>query len=273
MEITSPKAQLAKDDLVVSYGSIANLACGVTLTPAELGGRTFAPGVYCSAAPVTLNGVMYLDTQNQTGPVWVFQFAETLITATSSQVVFIGTPAPCNVFWNIGTSVTLGATSIFKGVINAYTSVSLGTGADVHGKAMAQTGGVTLLGNTMTNCVEQAPGSTTCGGLISTNPAVCNNRNGTCVSTNSCVCRDGYNGAQCTGLSCFGTVSTSLNVCSGNGTCVAGNVCACKNGYGGTKCDTCRTGFNFIGGRCSGASNLQIGAFTAIVIAFFQFLV
>jgi hypothetical protein len=277
MEITTPKAKLAKEDLVISYDQISKVACTVTLTPSELGGRTFAPGVYCSASPVTLNGIMYLDTQNKTGPVWIFQFAETLTTASSSQVVFIGTPAPCNVFWNIGTSVTLGSTSIFKGIINAYTSVSFGTGADLVGKAMAQTGAVTLLGNTITNCAEQAPGSVTCGGIISTDPKVCNNRNGTCVSTDACVCLGGYTGNQCTAFSCFGTLSTNPGVCSGNGTCVIANTCACKTGYAGARCDACQTGYNFISGKCSGsgsgAENFKVALSLAFIIAILQIFV
>jgi hypothetical protein len=98
MEVTTPRSQLAQGDVTLAYNQVANTPCTVTLTPSELAGRTFAPGVYCSAAPVTLNGAMYLDTQNKTGPVWIFQFAQTLTTGSSSSVVFIGTPAPCNVF-------------------------------------------------------------------------------------------------------------------------------------------------------------------------------
>jgi hypothetical protein len=233
MEVTTPRSQLAQGDVTLAYQQIANTPCTTILTPTELAGRTFPPGVYCSATPVTLNGAMYLDTQNKTGPVWIFQFAQTLTTASSSSVVFIGTPAPCNVFWNIGTSLTLGATSSFMGIVNAYASISFGTGATLGGKALAQTAAVTLLGNTLTNCVEQAPGISNCFGVNSTSSAVCNNGNGTCVNTNSCVCRPGFAGAQC---------------------------------------DSCQPGWTIVGGKClrSGAESLKIGAILAIVVALIQ---
>jgi len=274
MEVTTPKAQLAQGDVTTVYGQIANTACTETLTPAELAGRTFAPGVYCSSAPVTLNGKMYLDTQNKTGPVWIFQFAETLTTAASSEVIFIGTPAPCNVFWNIGTSVTLGSTSIFMGIINAYTSISLGTGVAITGKCMAQTGAVTLLGNTLTNCVEQAPGISQCYGINSTHPTVCTNGNGTCVNTNACVCKSGYAGTQCAGYSCFGLLPTNTMACSGNGTCSGPNKCTCKAGYVGAKCDFCGSGWNMIGGKCtsSGAASVAIGLISLLGLLLVQFL-
>jgi hypothetical protein len=275
MEVTTPKAQLAQGDVTTAYNQIANTACTTTLTPSELAGRTFAPGVYCCASPVTLTGTMYLDTQNKTGPIWIFQFAQTFITAAASSVVFIGTPAPCNVFWNIGTSLTLGSTTNFMGVINAYASISLGTGASITGKCLAQTGAVTLLTNSLTNCVEQAPGVSMCFGLNSTSTAVCNNQNGTCVNTDTCVCRDGYAGSSCSGFTCFGVVGTMAGACTGNGTCTGPNTCTCNNGYGGMKCDSCKPGWSVVGGRCmtSSAEGLKIGALLAILVAVIQLFV
>jgi hypothetical protein len=273
MEVSTGKALLAQGDVTTSYNQIANTPCTVTLTPAELGGRTFAPGVYCSAVPVTLTGIMYLDTQNKTGPFWIFQFAETLTTASSSSVVFLGNPAPCNVFWNLGTALTLGSTSSFMGIVNAYTSISLGTGATITGKCLAQTGAVTLLGNTLNNCVEQAPGLSNCFGINSTSSAVCNNGNGTCINTDSCVCRDGFSGSKCIGYSCFGTVDSNSAVCSGNGTCAGPNTCVCKTGYSGVKCDSCKSGFTNIGGKCSGADSLKMGAILAILVAVLQLFI
>jgi len=195
-QITSPTALLAQGMVSTVYGQIANMPCTTIITPAELGGRTLGPGVYCSAVPVTLNGVLSLDSQGNPAPVWIFQLATTLITASSSVIQFVSTPAPCNVFWNVGSSATLGSGSRFIGIINAHTSITLDTSAVITGKAMAQNAAVTLLGNTLTNCVEVTGGSFTCFGVSSTNSTVCGG-NGQCINNDTCFCNGGYNGNQC----------------------------------------------------------------------------
>jgi hypothetical protein len=229
MEVFTTKAQLALADVGTAYGDIANTPCTTLLADTELGGKTFVPGVYCSAAPITLTGIMYLDSAGKVGPIWIFQFAQTLTTASTSEVVFTKTSAPCNVFWNIGTSATLGSTSIFKGIINAYASISYGTGVAHTGKALAQTGAVTLLGNTIVGCTEQSSGESTCHGIVSTDPKVCSGKKGQCILQDTCVCGSGTGGAQCekcqTGFTSVAGVCTRTRT-SGTGAITLGAVCA-----------------------------------------------
>jgi type VI secretion system secreted protein VgrG len=64
----------------------------------------------------------------------------------------------CTVFWQVGTSATLGTNTAFEGHILALESITLNTGATIlNGSALASTGAVTLDTNTITNCVIPEP--------------------------------------------------------------------------------------------------------------------
>jgi len=84
--------------------------------------------------------------------VFIFQVTSTLITGSGSHVVLTNGASACNVFWQIGSSATLGTNSVFKGNILALTSITLTTGADLQGRALARNGAVTLDGNTISGC-------------------------------------------------------------------------------------------------------------------------
>jgi hypothetical protein len=103
---------------------------------------------------LTLNG----------GPdsVWVFQTPSTLITASNSSIVFTGGANACNVFWQVGSSATLGTDSSFAGTIMALTSISMTTRATLTGRALARNGAVTLDTNTITQptCAAAPPTDT-----------------------------------------------------------------------------------------------------------------
>ena len=82
--------------------------------------------------------------------VFVFQAGSTLITASASRVNLINGAQPCNVFWQVGSSATLGTTSVFAGNILALTSISMNNGVTLHGRALARNGAVTLINDTIT---------------------------------------------------------------------------------------------------------------------------
>jgi type VI secretion system secreted protein VgrG len=141
--------QGAKTDLVTAYTTAAGQG-PTTAIPADLVGRTLMPGVYNSASAIGLSGVLTLDAANDPNAVWVFQAGSTLITSSGSRVMMLNGAQPCNVFWQVGSSTTLGTNSTFVGTIMALTSISLQTGATLDGRALARNGAVTLDTNTIT---------------------------------------------------------------------------------------------------------------------------
>jgi hypothetical protein len=141
--------QGAKTDLTTAYTTAAGEG-PTTAIAADLVGRTLKPGVYNSASAVALSGVLTLDAAGDPSAVWVFQAASTLITASDSRVVMLNGAQPCHVYWQVGSSATLGTNSRFIGTILALTSISLQTGATVDGRVLARNGAVTLDTNTIT---------------------------------------------------------------------------------------------------------------------------
>lgn len=141
--------QGAKTDLTTAYVTAAGEG-PTTAIAADLVGLTLKPGVYNSASAVGLSGVLTLDAAGDPNAVWVFQAGSTLITASGSKVVMAGGAQPCNVYWQVGSSATLGTSSTFTGTILALTDISLQTGATVDGRVLARNGAVTLDSNTIT---------------------------------------------------------------------------------------------------------------------------
>ncbi|MGV8848003.1 MAG: ice-binding family protein [Propionibacteriaceae bacterium] len=145
----SSVTQGAKTDLVKAYTTAAGQG-PTTAIPADLVGKTLKPGVYHSAGAIGLSGVLTLDAGGNRNAVWVFQAGSTLITSSGSKVAMLNGAQACNVFWQVGSSSTLGTNSTFIGTIMALTSISLQTGAKLDGRALARNGGVTLDSNTIT---------------------------------------------------------------------------------------------------------------------------
>ncbi|MEV0425488.1 ice-binding family protein, partial [Micromonospora sp. NPDC050495] len=137
----------AKNDLTTAYNDAAGRTPFTNL-PSELGGSTLTPGVYRIGA-AQLTGTLTLNSQNDPAAVFIFQIASTLVTAANSSVVFINGASPCNVYWQVGSSATLGTGTRFMGNILAQTSITMNTGATLQGRALAQTGAVTLDTNTI----------------------------------------------------------------------------------------------------------------------------
>jgi hypothetical protein len=139
-------AQTAQGDLTTAYNYAAAAAGGAILT-ADIGGQTLAPGVYKTTSAQPSLGITGTLTLSGNG-VYIFQIVSTLTTAANnSDVVLSGGALPENVFWQVGSSATLGTTTTFAGIIMAQASISLDTGATLNGSALARTGSVTLLSN------------------------------------------------------------------------------------------------------------------------------
>jgi len=139
--------QGAKTDLVTAYNQAAATGPAIPVV-ADLGGQNLAPGVYNSSSSLGLTGALTLS--GGSSDVWIFQAGSTLTTHTGSSVVLSGGAQSCNVFWQVGSSATIGTGSAFKGTILALTSITVTTGATIEGRALALNGAVTLDTNTIT---------------------------------------------------------------------------------------------------------------------------
>ena len=138
-------AAQAQRDLTTAYNQAAGMAVTSTLTGKDLGGMVLTPGVYFFASSAQLTGTLTLNPEGNPNAVFVFQIGSTLTTASSSAVVFSSGLTDKNVFWQVGSSATLGTTTAFSGNILALTSITLNTGATIGcGSALAINGAVTL---------------------------------------------------------------------------------------------------------------------------------
>ena len=153
-------AAQAQSDLVIAYDDAAGRAPTAAIA-GDLVGQTLTAGVYNSTGPIALSGTLTLDAQGDPNAVFIFQVASTLITASDSTVSLINGAQACNVFWQIGSSATLGTDSAFVGTILALSSITVNTDATVEGRALARNGSVTLDSNIFTTAECQTEPTTT----------------------------------------------------------------------------------------------------------------
>ncbi|MDO8575779.1 MAG: ice-binding family protein [bacterium] len=142
--ITDAVAAQAEADLVTAYNAASGQSTGVTMVSGDLGGQTLIPGLYKSASSLGLTGTLTLDAQGNPDAVFIFQLGSALTTASASRVTLVGGTQACNVFWQIGSSATLGTNSNFVGTIIALSSVTVNTGSSIEGRVLARNGAVTL---------------------------------------------------------------------------------------------------------------------------------
>ncbi len=148
----------AQSALTTAYLQAQSLKPTGNLTGTDLGGLTLKSGVYLFSSSADLATGMTLTLEGTPGALFVFQIGSSLTTGSGSAVIFInsltGKPSTDpNIFWQVGSSATLGTTTKFEGNILALTSITLNTGASITcGSALAQNGAVTLQGNSISSC-------------------------------------------------------------------------------------------------------------------------
>jgi hypothetical protein len=161
-------ASLAQDAAGAAAVDIAGRTPNQSFDPVyDLVGQTFNAGVYNAPTSLAVGGVgatVTLDGQNNPDAVFIFQIGSTLVTGASSTVALVNGAQACHVFWQVGSSATLGANSTFNGTIIAAASASLGDSVNLQGRVLAGTGAVTLIDDSIhtpacapTSGVSQAP--------------------------------------------------------------------------------------------------------------------
>jgi hypothetical protein len=162
----------AKNALTTAYNDAASRPSNGS-AGSELAGQTFLPGVRTASSSLLLSsGSVTLNAQGDPNAVFIFQIGSTLITESNTTVLLVNGAQACNVFWQVGSSATLGTGTRFVGTIMALASITANTGATIHGRLLAREGAVTMDTNTITtsNCPSSASGSG--GGTETTTGAV-----------------------------------------------------------------------------------------------------
>jgi Ice-binding-like len=150
----------AQTELTTAYNTVAGTPCTLDLSGQNLGGLTLTPGVYCFSSSAQLTGTLTLNALGNPAAQFLFKIGSTLTTASVSSVALINGATSCNIFWQVGSSATLGTNTVFAGNILALTSITLNTGATDSGRTLARNGAVTLDTNNVTLCgTAPAPGA------------------------------------------------------------------------------------------------------------------
>jgi len=168
----------AKNALTTAYNNAASRPSSGS-AGTDLAGQTFSPGVRTASSSLLLSsGSVTLNAEGNPNAVFIFQIGSTLITGSNTSVSLINGAQACNVFWQVGSSATLGTGTRFVGTIMASASITANTAATIHGRLLAQTAAVTLEDNTITtsNCASSASGGggsegSGGGGIETTTPA------------------------------------------------------------------------------------------------------
>jgi len=141
-------AQTAKGDVLAAYATAASKQPRLAII-ADLGGTTVTAGIHEAPSSIMNSGTLTLDGQGDAAASFVFIAASTLTTATSSQIVLVNGAQPCHVFWLVGSSATLGTSSVFVGTVIAQISISLLTGANATGRFLCDSA-ITMDSNVIT---------------------------------------------------------------------------------------------------------------------------
>lgn len=152
-------AETAHDDAQTVYNNLVALTPTMDLTGKDLGGMTLESGVYSFSSSGGLTGTLTLDAQGDANALFVFQCGSTLTTAASAQVVIINSGKACNVYWQVGSSATLGTGTNFIGNVLAFTSITVNKGVVSQGGLYAVNAAITLTD-------DQVASEGSCGGTV-----------------------------------------------------------------------------------------------------------
>jgi methionine-rich copper-binding protein CopC len=150
----------AQASLLAAYNEAVNRSVNAQSLPGDLGGLTLTPGLYVNGSSSGISGaganaILTLDAQGDANAVFVFQMASTLTTDSGTSIVLANGAQAKNIYWQVGSSATLGTTSIFKGNILAFVTITVNNGTIVDGRLFAGSGGnasgaVTVQSSTVT---------------------------------------------------------------------------------------------------------------------------
>jgi cytoskeletal protein CcmA (bactofilin family) len=171
LHVTDPTAAQAQLDLTAAYNDAAGRTLGAIALAGNLGGMTLAPGLYKSTSSLEISsGDLTLDAQGDANAVYIFEMASTLVTTTGRKVILAGGAQAANIYWQVGSSATLGVSSVFKGNILALASITANNGASVEGRLLARTAAVTLDNNVVNVAVASVSVDTTAPFVSSATP-------------------------------------------------------------------------------------------------------
>jgi hypothetical protein len=141
----------AKNDLTTAYNdAAARTSTDFVYLAGNIGGLTLTPGLYKSTGSLEISsGDLTFDAKGDSTAVFIIQIASSLTTTSGRKIILSGGALASNIFWQVGTSASLGTTSVFKGTIMADQSISMNTGAVIEGRLFARIAAVTLDGNTI----------------------------------------------------------------------------------------------------------------------------
>jgi hypothetical protein len=201
-------ANEAKSALTTAATTAANEASDGSAGE-DLAGHAFLPGVYTASSSLLLSsGSVTLNAQGDPNAVFIFQIGSTLTTGSNTSVSLINGAQACNVFWQVGSSATLGTGTHFVGTIMAADSITANTGATIHGRLLAQTAAVTLENNTITTSTCASSSSGSGGGTETTTPQ------------ETAAIEKATTGGETTTTTGAGTTSNGANTTSSGGTAV-----------------------------------------------------
>ena len=157
MHVNDGVAIQAKSDLVTAINDAAGRPATV-LSSTDLSGQAFTPGVYSASSTLLFSaGQVTLNAQGDPNAVFIFQVGSSMTTGSATSVLLTNGAQPCNVFWEIHDSATLGSGSTFVGTVMAQTSITAGSSATLDGRLLASTGSLTLHNNTITTSACATP--------------------------------------------------------------------------------------------------------------------
>lgn len=160
--INDAVALSAQDSLATSWTDAAGRPA-TTLATADLSGQTFTPGAYNASSSLLFSaGDVTLNAEGDPNAVFIFQVGNSITTGSATTVLLINGAQPCNVFWEVGASATLGSNSRFAGTVMALTTITAQTGVTLDGRLLARNGAVNLDTNTITTsaCAAGTVGGT-----------------------------------------------------------------------------------------------------------------
>lgn len=152
LHINDTEANQAKLDLTSAFNDAAGrTSTDIVTLSGNIGGLTLTPGLYKSTSSLAVSsGDVTFDAKGNPDAIFILQIASSLTTTSGRKVILAGGAQASNIFWQVGSSVTFGTTSVFKGNIMAMESITFNTGATLDGRALTRTSGITMAGNTLT---------------------------------------------------------------------------------------------------------------------------